>query len=394
MARSTSGEMTSRERVLAAARGLPVDRPPVMYWLNPHAACQLMAEYRPSRSRAANWMARLLWRRFLRGGGLEAGEWTRALPLLFEQQGNGSYVLDLGADISIQSPELSSAAGFVGSIRTENGRLRLRGPLGGALGLGGIYMDMVDMPIKQAGDLAEYRLPAVSEGQFAGIRRFRRAHPDVCMLVEVLSFQQVVADYMMGAAQFMLALYDHPRELKAFMARLADWIVEIIRCAARAGADMVFFQDDYGATGRPLISPAMWEEFTYPHLVRFVQAAHEAGALFMLHSCGYQLPFLEHYVRAGVDVLQSFQPKAGNDFAAAFERYGERLTFATGIDMQQGEGMSPAELRESILQSYRIGRSTGRHILAMTHMMQYTMPVDNVRAIFDTVQEIQAGVHG
>jgi hypothetical protein len=29
----------------------------------------------------------------------------------------------------------------------------------------------------------------------------------------------------------------------------------------------------------------------------------------------------------------------------------------------------------------------------MTHMMQYTMPMDNVRALFDVVREIQAGEH-
>ncbi len=383
--------MTSRERVLAAARGQPVDRVPVMYWLNPHTTCRLLAEHQPGRSRVATWVARRLWKRFVRGGGLEAGEWTRALPLLFEQYGNGSYVLDLGADISIQSPELASAAGFLGSIRRKNGRLRLRGVFGGTAGLGGIYVEMLEMPVRHPADLTSYSLPPVSDGQFAAIRRFRQAHPDACLAVEVMSFQQALADFILGSAEFMYALYDYPEQIKAFMARLADWVVEIIRCAARAGADLVYFQDDYGASGRPLISLKMWEEFTYPHLARFVEAAHEAGALFMLHSCGYQMPFLEHYVRAGVDVLQSFQPKAGNDLQAAIERYGDRLTFATGVDIQQGEAMTPAELRESILASYGIGRQTGRHILAMTHMMQYTMPLENVRAILDTVREIQDG---
>lgn len=35
-----------------------------------------------------------------------------------------------------------------------------------------------------------------------------------------------------------------------------------------------------------------------------------------------------------------------------------------------------------------------RYILSMTHMMQYTMPPENVQVIFDTVREIQIGVHG
>lgn len=92
---------------------------------------------------------------------------------------------------------------------------------------------------------------------------------------------------------------------------------------------------------------------------------------------------------AGVDALQSFQPKAGNDLETAYADYGDDLTFITGIDIQRGESMTPEALREEILQNVRIGRTKGRFILGTTHMMQYTMPMANVRAIFDTIREIQ-----
>jgi len=302
--------MTPRERVLAAVKGLPVDRVPVMYWLNPHMACRLLAEYRPGGDRMANALARMLWRRYVRGGGLNAGELTRAMPLLFEQYGNGPYALELGADLAIQSPDLTSAGSFLSGVRRRGGRLRIRGPLGITYGIGGIYAEVVDHPIEGPEDLRTFALPPVTAEQFAGIARFRRAHPDVCILAETFAFQQAVADFFMGTTSFMLALYDYPEALQAFMARLADWVIAIMRQTVRAGADIVFLQDDYGAAGGTLISMAMWEAFTFPHLKRMVEAVHDAGALFMLHSCGHQMPFLPYYVEAGVDILQSFQPKA------------------------------------------------------------------------------------
>jgi uroporphyrinogen-III decarboxylase len=192
-------------------------------------------------------------------------------------------------------------------------------------------------------------------------------------------------------SQFMMALYDAPDDIKAFQRRFADWMIGIARRSVKAGADIVFIYDDYGYTNRPLISMEMWKEFTYPHLCRQIEAVHDAGALAMLHSCGYQMPFLDYYVEAGLDILQTFQPKAGNDFKAAYEKYGGRLTFNTGIDIQLGEMMTPAEVRDSILDSYRIGGMNGRHILGMTHMLQYTMPDANIRAVLDTVRGIQAG---
>ena len=38
-------------------------------------------------------------------------------------------------------------------------------------------------------------------------------------------------------------------------------------------------------------------------------------------------------------------------------------------------------------------RVIAMHILGYTHMLQYTMPAENVSAILRTVREIQQGVH-
>ena len=191
---SSRHTMTSRERVLAAINGHPVDRVPVMYWLNPHATCRLMAEQQPSPSRAANLLARVLWKRFSQGGELDAGVWTRAAPLLLEEHGNGQYLLALGADVAILSPEVISPSSFVRSVRKDNGRLRVRGPFGVGMALGGIYMDPVEPAAKSTVDLVSIQLPEVSERQFSGVRRFRRDHPDACLLVEVASCQQLLCD--------------------------------------------------------------------------------------------------------------------------------------------------------------------------------------------------------
>jgi uroporphyrinogen decarboxylase len=137
----------------------------------------------------------------------------------------------------------------------------------------------------------------------------------------------------------------------------------------------------------------MWKEFTYPHLKRLVDAIHEAGALAALHSCGFQMPFLPHYVEAGVDLLQAFQPKAGNDFAKAYGEFGDRLTFVTGIDVQQGERFSPAEFKASIIDAYRTAGRRGRHILGTTHEVQHTMPDANLNAMLEALDEIGAGRH-
>jgi uroporphyrinogen decarboxylase len=384
--------MTSRERVLAAIRGLPVDRVPVMYWLNPHAASRMMATGYPSNNRVINLQARFLWGRFRGSGGMAGAELWRGLPFLMGGYASGEYVLQLGADVALLSLDTANAAQ---KTTLEKGHLRFLDIYGAKRRIGGIYLEVAEPPIRSVADLRGYRFPDFSsERYYAGIRRFRKEHPAACIAVEAFGVQDLFSTQLWSMEPFMLALYDAPQEVKAFQQRMADWTIDTAVRSVRAGADVVYLYDDYGYTGRPLISIKMWKEFTFPHLKRIVEAVHEAGAVVMLHSCGYQMPFLPYYVEAEIDILQSFQPKAGNQFETAFAEYGDRLAFATGIDTQLGERMTPQQLCEDILRHYRASRSTGRFVLGMTHMLQYTMPEENLRAILEIVREIQAGKHG
>ena len=386
-------KMTSRERVHAAAKGLPVDRVPVMYYLNPHTVCRLMSEMQPGRNSSANWLANFLWQQFSRKGGFNAPDLWKALPHLLTDYGNAAYALELGADIALQGVGTGSN---VKRLYWEKGQVKVLDAYGNVRGLGGgIYWDVQKPAMKDVGDLKDYRFPDFSdEKHYTAIRKLRKTYPEASIMVEGFGVQDVFSTQMWSMTPFMMALYEYPAEVKEFLQRFGNWCIDLARHGVKAGADMVFLYDDYGYTGRTLISMKMWKEFTYPHLRRIVEAIHDAGALVMLHSCGFQTPFLDYYVEAGVDILQAFQPKAGNDFKTAYEKYGDRLAFATGIDIQLGEQMSPQKMRESILSSYRIGKLHGRHILAMTHMLQFTMPAENIRAIFETVREIQAGSHG
>ena len=384
-------KMTSRERVLACLKGLPMDRVPVMYWFNPHAALRLMAEFQPANSKLKNFMGRWFWKKFVGGGEFDAKEIWRALPLLFTVYGNKEYSLALGSDIA-EVPYGTSK--YWGKLYRENGRIRAKDGFGNIRGIGGIYLDVIEPCIKHIDDLKNYRFPdATGDEHFAVISKFRKKHPDACIATSNFGVQDLPTSQMFEMSHMMTSLIEYPDEIKEFQNKLADYMIEIGRRSIKAGADIIFMYDDYGYTDRTLLSMDMWKEFTYPHLKRMIEAFHDAGAPVMLHSCGYQMPFLEYYVEAELDALQTFQPKAGNDFKKAYAEFGDKLTFNTGIDIQVGESMTPRELRDSILEAYKIGGRNGHHILGMTHMLQYTMPIENMRMIFKTVREIQAGKH-
>jgi uroporphyrinogen-III decarboxylase len=383
--------MTSRERVQATVRGLPVDRVPVMTWLNPHAGCRMIAELQPASDERQNAACRSMWESFSQQKGGLPDDVRAFVPLLQTRYLNREYALEIGSDLAglgIPIEDLGK------KISGDDEPLRIRDAFGSVRGMGSVYLDVIEPAIKDIKDLVELRLPdASSQKPYEEMRKFRADYPDACLYGESFGVQDLPCTQIWEMSQFMLALYDYPDEVKQFQARFNDHMIAMSRRMVEAGADVILIYDDYGTTGAPLTSVEMWKEFTYPHLKKHIEAVHDAGAIAMLHSCGYQMPFLEHYVEAELDILQSFQPKAGNDLEAAHREYGDRLTFCTGVDVQQGERMTPDELRDDILRAYRIGGRNGRHIIGYTHMLQYTMPHENVETILRTVREIQEGVH-
>lgn len=380
-------QMSSRERVLAAARGDAVDQVPVMYWLNPHMAIRLMDTFEPAKTPMVNQAGRFLWRRF-RKKAMNAGLLWRGLPLLLSDYANAEYALQLGSDIGFTAAG-ANAANFVKSIGFSHGELRIKGPWGSRYALGGIYMEVSDPVIGCVDDLESYRFPKFDD--FSAIRRFREKFPDACVAAEAYGVQDISFTQLWDMSQFMLAMMDYPDQVKAFFRKFGDWAVDLAYKSALAGADLVVISDDYGSTGMTQISPKMWREFTLPQLKRIIDAVHEGGAVAMLHSCGYVMPLLADLADAELDIVQSFQPKAGNDLAKAVHEYGDRLTFCTGIDIQRGEMMTADELRHDIIDQYHTGKQKHRFILGMTHNLQYTMPEENYRMIFDTVRQIQMG---
>jgi uroporphyrinogen-III decarboxylase len=383
--------MTSRERVRATVRGLPVDRIPVMTWLNPHAGCRMIAEFRPAADERHDVACRSAWRDFSEQQGSLPEDMRAFMPMLYSRYLNREYALEIGSDLA----GLGIPIDDIGKRISADGEpLLLRDAFGSVRRMASVYLEVVEPAVRDIRDLVDLRLPdASSERPYDEIRKFRAEYPDACLYGDSFGVQDLPSTNLWEMSQFMLALYDHPDEVKQFQARFSDYMIGLSRRMVEAGADVILIYDDYGTTGAPLTSVKMWKEFTYPHLKKHIEAVHDAGAIAMLHSCGYQMPFLEHYVQAELDILQSLQPKAGNDFQAAHDEYGDRLTFCTGVDVQRGESMTPDELRDDILRAYRIGGRNGHHILGYTHMLQYTMPAENLEAILGTVAEIQQGLH-
>lgn len=124
------------------------------------------------------------------------------------------------------------------------------------------------------------------------------------------------------------------------MERLADRIVEfdlgVIRNISSRFPGRIHglgFTDDWGTEKALFISPALWREFFQPRYRRIFDAAHAAGWLLNMHSCGKVNEIIEPLIEIGLDCMNLQQPRALG-IEEIGKRFAGRIAFSSLCDIQ------------------------------------------------------------
>ena len=380
--------MTSRERTLAAISHRQVDRVPVMVWSEPHTALKMTKEIRPPKKALDNlpWKAADLLAKYLP---TEEARNFAPLPLYLVQP---DYLRELGSDAI--DVFWGNPLNHLGGIWLEDGHIRIKDNWGVVHGMCGLYAETVDVPCPTKEDLDDYQFPDASpSSNYNNIRFFRKRYPQTAIAGWTLGVQDC-SQHWHGMERLYTGMLCYPRTIKKFFQKMREQSIQIIKGSLEAGADIIIIGDDYGSQNSLLISKEMWEEFTYPHLKKQVESVHEYGGKALLHSDGYIMPLLPKFVEAEVDALHPLQPGTGNDLKEAKQKYGKRLTFFTGIDVQKMPLMTKKEVREDIVNAYKTGSKKGGFILCTTHALQVNTPTQNLKEMFATIKDIKRGRYG
>jgi uroporphyrinogen decarboxylase len=133
----------------------------------------------------------------------------------------------------------------------------------------------------------------------------------------------------------------------------------------------------------------MWERFFEPGFRAFIQLAHKYGIKVMHHTCGSVVKLIPKFIDAGLDILQSIQPRAaGMDLKKLKKEYGKDLVFHGSIDIQQTMPYgTPQDVRREVQQRMETGKPGGGFIICTAHNLQRDVPVENIAALLDAYHE-------
>jgi len=281
------------------------------------------------------------------------------------------------------------------------------------------YVDMWQTPHKWTEVGQYYAIHAQPLGQetvtLADIDSFAWPDPDNPAMFEGLREQarqwRENTDYIVGADGIKAGIlqtasqirgYDklfldfalHPGIAHALLSRISELLNEMYRAYMRAVGryvQVVVITDDQGTQNSLLISPEMFRQFIKPYLRSLIEAIKgEAPHVQVLMHCdGAILRIVDDLIEAGIDILNPVQTVVTGfeDTAALKARFGDRICFHGGIDVQQVlRTASVDEVRYEVARRlYDLGRGGG-YILAPCHNINVDIPVENIVALFEAAQ--------
>jgi len=189
-------------------------------------------------------------------------------------------------------------------------------------------------PLKDWDDFDKLSIPDIHDPKrWKGLEGARERAGDKFLLCGGISIYERV-HFIRGLENTWMDIYTAPDEL----GRLIDILVEMnlvaIEKYAAAGADGLIFCDDWGLQKSLMISPDAWRAIWKERYARIWRAAHDAGMLTFLHSCGHIVEILDDMIEAGLDVIQMDQQE-NMGLELLGERFGGRITFWSPVDIQQ-----------------------------------------------------------
>lgn len=193
--------------------------------------------------------------------------------------------------------------------------------------------EVKQFPLMDWDDFPKLHIPDVTEKRrWAGIEQAREKAGDRFLCGGGFSIYERL-HFIRSLENTWIDIYENPDKLCELMDILTDMNLYAIQQYGKNQFDGFMFCDDWGLQDSLMISPDHWRELWKPRYKRIYTAAHDAGLLTVLHSCGYITDILEDLIEAGLDVIQMDQQlNMGLDLL--HKRFAGRITFYCPVDIQ------------------------------------------------------------
>ena len=265
------------------------------------------------------------------------------------------------------------------------------------------YPDLANAPLKHAKtvqDIENYEYwPDTNDPVYTvGARERARAlheQTDYAIIAEPLIPEHHCTNYqwLRGFEQWFLDMHRNRDLYDALMEKLVGSSIEIAKRFYGEVGDYIDVAhvsgDDMGWQHGPFLSPKDYKEFIKPWIAKYLDAVRGlTKAKFFYHCDGSIFPLIEAFIDIGFDIISPITHRAKDMNPARLKkRYGDHITFHSGIDMQEVMSSGSVEdVRKHVTSVVRELAPSGGYIFGV--MVVPDFPPANVVTAFDTAMEV------
>jgi uroporphyrinogen decarboxylase len=198
--------------------------------------------------------------------------------------------------------------------------------------------------------------------------------------------------WLMGYEPLCIALCERRDLVTAIAAKLRaaySTAVKVLLQFDRVKA--VWGTDDMGFKTGPLIGPADMREFVLSSHAEIARMCHEAGRLYLLHSCGkLDLIMGDLIGTVGIDAKHSFEDTIEN-VTEAKHTYGRFMSLIGGIDMDFLCRATENEIRARVRGTLEICQCGGGYFLGTGNSVANYIPLENYLVMLDEGRRWEEG---
>lgn len=153
--------------------------------------------------------------------------------------------------------------------------------------------------------------------------------------------------------------------------------------------DIILFGDDLGGQNGPLLSPEMYRRYYKPyHRKMWARTKEMADVKVMLHCCGGVRELLPDLIDAGLDAINPVQINCRGMEAGELKReFGDRLVlWGGGCDTRDIlPNATPDQVHKHVREQVRILNPQGGFVFQQVHNILANVPPENIVAMYEAI---------
>jgi len=240
-------------------------------------------------------------------------------------------------------------------------------------------------PIGSWEELESYPWPDYSRAGTRGLEWYQENLPDdMCIASGGAGHFAELLTWLMGYETLCFALQDDPALVRALAARIEEHLLRQIELYLQFDrARLIWGSDDMGFRTGLLLSPADMRELALAGHRRLAARVHEAGRLYLLHSCGNLRDIRADLIDdVRIDAKHSFEDTIESVIDAKKE-YGGRVSVLGGIDVDFLCRSTEEQVRARVRATLDACLPGGGYCLGTGNSVANYIPLDNYLAMID-----------